>query len=256
VVHVTVNTNKYLAFKPLLAKELLRPILEKTLGAKERKLVYAEGGSGRTRLLNTTKRERQSFVLTDEEILQLARWAMVVERHYGRPMDMEWAKDGDTGELAIVQARPETVQSQKAGSTIRTYRLTTKGKRLVAGAAVGEAIAAGQVCLIRDAAEIARFRDGAILVTEATDPDWVPIMKRAAGIVTDHGGRRAMPRSSAASSGCQRLSALSMPPRSWRRGRRSRCRAQRARKVTSMTDGCPSRPLMSTSATSRRRGLR
>ncbi|MET0528171.1 MAG: phosphoenolpyruvate synthase [Microvirga sp.] len=188
VVQGTVNPDKYLAFKPLLANELLRPILEKTLGAKERKLVYAEGGSGRTRLLNTTKRERQSFVLADEEILQLARWAMVVERHYGRPMDMEWAKDGDTGELAIVQARPETVQSQKAGSTIRTYRLTTKGKRLVAGAAVGESIAAGQVCLIRDAAEIARFRDGAILVTEATDPDWVPIMKRAAGIVTDHGG--------------------------------------------------------------------
>ena len=101
---------------------------------------------------------------------------------------MEWAKDGETGELSIVQARPETVQSQKAGSSIRTYRLTAKSKRLLAGAAIGEAIAAGQACLIRDAADIDRFREGAILVTEATDPDWVPIMKQAAGIITDHGG--------------------------------------------------------------------
>ncbi|MDF2973148.1 MAG: phosphoenolpyruvate synthase, partial [Microvirga sp.] len=188
VVQGTVNPDKYLVFKPLLEDERFCPILEKTIGAKERKLVYAEGGSGRTRLLNTTRRERESLVLSDEEILELARWAVVIERHYGRPMDMEWAKDADTGELAIVQARPETVQSQKTGSSIRAYRLRGKSNRLIAGAAIGEAIAAGEVCLIHDAADIARFRDGAILVTEATDPDWVPVMKRAAGIITDHGG--------------------------------------------------------------------
>ena len=162
--------------------------MEKTLGAKERKLVYAEGGSGRTRLLNATRRERASFVLADEEILQLARWAAAIERHYGRPMDIEWAKDADTGELAIVQARPETVQSRRSPTSLRTWRLTEKGTPLLSGASVGEAIIAGPVCLIRDAADIGRFRDGSVLVTEATDPDWVPIMKRAAAIVTDHGG--------------------------------------------------------------------
>ena len=187
VVQGTVNPDKYLVFKPLLADERFCPIIEKTLGAKERKLVYAEGGSGRTPRQHHQARARV-LVLSDEEILELARWAVVIERHYGRPMDMEWAKDADTGELAIVQARPETVQSQKTGSSIRAYRLRGKSNRLIAGAAIGEAIAAGEVCLIHDAADIARFRDGAILVTEATDPDWVPVAKRAAGIITDHGG--------------------------------------------------------------------
>ncbi|HVL74194.1 MAG TPA: phosphoenolpyruvate synthase [Beijerinckiaceae bacterium] len=188
VVQGTVNPDKYLVFKPFLAREGLVPIIEKTLGAKERKMVYAEGGGGRTKNVNTTARERQAFVLADHEILQLARWAVVIEEHYGRPMDMEWAKDGETGGLFIVQARPETIQALKAKSAITSYRLKGKGKRLVAGAAIGEAIAAGPACLIRSADEIDRFRDGAILVTENTDPDWVPIMKRAAGIVTDRGG--------------------------------------------------------------------
>ena len=127
--------------------------------------------------------------LSDAEILTLARWAVAIEAHYGKAMDIEWAKDGDTGRLFIVQARPETVQSRREAGYLKTYEMQQEGKRLLTGLAIGEAIAAGRVCRIRSAADIARFKDNAILVTEMTDPDWVPIMKRARGIVTDHGGR-------------------------------------------------------------------
>lgn len=188
VVQGTVDPDKYVVFKPLLEDSRLEPIIEKAIGAKESKLAYATGGSARTLTMATTRSERQAYVLTDAEILQLARWAVLVERHYGRPMDMEWAKDGETGELSLVQARPETVQSQLAGAAIRTFRLKERSKVLLTGSAVGEAIATGSACVVRSAADIARFRDGSILVTEMTDPDWVPVMKRAAGIVTDHGG--------------------------------------------------------------------
>jgi pyruvate,water dikinase len=188
VVQGTVDPDKYVVFKPLLADPRLRPIIEKTLGAKKRKMVYASGGSARTLTTETTQKERQSFVLSDAEILQLGRWATTVEAHYARPMDMEWAKDGQTGELYMVQARPETVQSQRTAGTLQAYRLKARGKTLLTGSAIGEAIAAGAACVIRSADDIGRFRDGAILVTEMTDPDWVPIMRRAAGIITDHGG--------------------------------------------------------------------
>lgn len=188
VVQGAVNPDKYLVFKPPLAEPRYRPIIEKSLGAKERKLIYAVGGGGRTKNIDTTRAERASFVLDDDDILQLARWAVLIERHYGRPMDMEWAKDGETGELAIVQARPETVQSLRGSAMLRKYRLKQKGQRLLTGAAIGEAVAAGEVCVIRSAKEIDRFRPGAVLVTGSTDPDWVPIMQQAAGIVTDFGG--------------------------------------------------------------------
>jgi len=190
VVQGTVDPDKYLVFKPLLGEPRLKPILEKSCGGKAQKLVYATGGSARTVLAETTRREREALVLNDAEILQLGRWAAAIERHYGRPMDMEWAKDGETGALHIVQARPETVQAGRArAASLRSYTLKDrKARPLLSGAAVGDAIAAGEACVIRSATEIGRFRDGAILVTEATDPDWVPIMKRAAGIVTDHGG--------------------------------------------------------------------
>ena len=186
VVQGTVNPDKIMVFKPLLDGQHA-PIIERTLGEKEKKLVYATGGSARTKLVDTLPRDRERFVLTDDEALRLARWAVVIENHYGRPMDMEWAKDGETGELFIVQARPETVQARR-GATIKSYRLTEPAEPILSGAAIGEAIATGEVCLIRSTADIARFRDGAILVTEMTDPDWVPVMKRAAGIITDHGG--------------------------------------------------------------------
>lgn len=188
VVQGTVNPDKYAVFKPLLDNPAYSPIIEKTLGAKARKMTYSKGGSARTRMIDTSEREQQTFVLADSEILELARWAVVVEDHYDRPMDMEWAKDGLTGELFMVQARPETVQSRKSATEFSIHRLTEEGKLLVSGAAVGDIIATGPVCVIREPADIENFRDGAILVTEMTDPDWVPIMTRAAGIVTDHGG--------------------------------------------------------------------
>ncbi|MET3770199.1 pyruvate,water dikinase [Marisediminicola sp. UYEF4] len=188
VVQGTVDPDKYLVFTPLLADAGLSPIIEKTVGGKASKMVYGAGGSARTRLVDTTERERRALVLDDGEIVQLARWAAIVAEHYGRPMDMEWAKDGLTDELFLVQARPETVQAGKAADRFTVHRLVEPGRVLVTGAAIGESIAVGEACVIRSSADIEKFRDGAILVTEMTDPDWVPIMSRASGIVTDHGG--------------------------------------------------------------------
>jgi pyruvate,water dikinase len=188
VVQGTINPDKYQVFKPLLADPRLRPVIARETGAKERKMVYSQGGSARTQTVDTTERERSSLVLDDDEVVLLARWAVAVEQHYGRPMDMEWAKDGISGELFMVQARPETVQARRSGSKFTTYHLDRAGRVLASGAAIGDAIAAGQACVIRDAKDIETFVDGAVLVTRMTDPDWVPVMKRAAGIVTDHGG--------------------------------------------------------------------
>lgn len=188
VVQGTINPDKYQVFKPLLADGRFSPVIERERGAKERKMVYSQGGNARTRMVETTEREQASLVLSDDEVVLLARWAKAVEDHYGRPMDMEWAKDGVTGELFMVQARPETVQAQRSSTSFRTYHLRQQGRLLTAGAAIGDAIAAGQACVIRDAKDIESFVDGSVLVTRMTDPDWVPVMKRAAGIVTDHGG--------------------------------------------------------------------
>ena len=188
VVQGSVDPDKYIVFKPLLEKQGAIPVIGKALGAKSVKMIYAKGGSRRTRTVDTSRRDRAAFVLTEAEIVALARWAAKIEAHYGRPMDMEWAKDGRSGELFIVQARPETVQSLAQSDRFAVYRMEKEGKVLARGAAIGSAIASGKACVIRSSADIGRFRDGAILVAEMTDPDWVPIMKRAAGIVTDHGG--------------------------------------------------------------------
>ena len=189
VVQGTINPDEYRVFKPLLENETLVPVIEKTLGEKEKTMVYATGGNKTTKNIDTPKKKRGRFVLSDDEILRLARWAVVIERHYGKPMDMEWAKDGESGELFIVQARPETVQSRKEAKSLKSFSLKEKGNRLVSGLAIGQAISAGKVCVLHGPDEIDRFQDDAVLVTEMTDPDWVPIMKRAAAIVTDHGGR-------------------------------------------------------------------
>ncbi len=189
VVQGAVTPDEYMVFKPLLDQEKFEPIIEKAMGSKEQKMIYGKGGSHATRNVRTSRQERHSFVLMDDEILQLARWACVIERHYGKPMDMEWAKDGDTGRLYIVQARPETVQSRREAAQFRSYALKEKGERIISGLAIGQAIAAGKAQVIKSAEEIDRFEEGTILVTGMTDPDWVPIMKKAAGIVTDFGGR-------------------------------------------------------------------
>ncbi|TVQ35391.1 MAG: phosphoenolpyruvate synthase [Geminicoccaceae bacterium] len=189
VVQGTVEPDEYHVFKPLLDRPELSPIIAKSLGAKATKMVYAKSGDATSKVVDTPKKERSRFVLDDAEVVQLARWGAVIERHYDRPMDIEWAKDGETGELFIVQARPETVQSQKDLGKLKTYHLGETGELLVEGLAIGSSIATGKVCRLESADEIERFEEGGVLVTGMTDPDWVPIMKKAAAIVTDHGGR-------------------------------------------------------------------
>ncbi|HKS05057.1 MAG TPA: phosphoenolpyruvate synthase [Gemmatimonadaceae bacterium] len=184
-----VDPDEFTVFKPLLDVADCAPIIGKMRGRKQRKVVYAEHANGGTRTIDTTEKERTSFALSDDDVLQLARWACAIESHYGRPMDIEWAKDGDTGEVFVVQARPETVESQRDSRVLRTYQLERAGRRLVSGQAIGQAIATGRVCRLSSPAEMHRFKDGSVLVTSMTDPDWVPVMKRASAIVTDHGGR-------------------------------------------------------------------
>jgi len=190
VVQGNVDPDAYQVFKPFLENRKLTPIIEKRKGGKERKLIYAPTSSRATTVnVPTSQRERESFVLQDGEILSLARWAMIIERHYGQPMDMEWAKDGTSGEIFIVQARPETVQSRQESHVFHTYDIKTKGSCLAKGLAIGDAVVAGKVCLVESPDDIAQFVDGAILVTSTTDPDWLPIMTRASAVITDHGGR-------------------------------------------------------------------
>jgi pyruvate, water dikinase len=194
VVQGTVNPDEYYVFKPTL-RQGKRPILQKTLGTKEFKLVYAEGGARPTRPVPVTGQDRDRFVLDDEDILALARWACLIEEHYSAqrgepvPMDIEWAKDGVSGELFVVQARPETIQSRKDARVLEEYRLERRGRVIIEGRSVGSRIGSGLVQIIRDAKEIESFRDGSVLVTDMTDPDWEPVMRRAAAIVTNRGGR-------------------------------------------------------------------
>lgn len=189
VVAGKVTPDEFMVYKPLMAKKDYLPIISRSLGAKELKTIYSSGGSATTKEASTSKKEQNSFALTDKEVMQLARWGEIIEKHYERPMDIEWAKDGNLEELFIVQARPETVHSQKNTGALQTFRLQEKGEVIITGLSIGQAIASGKAQLIENASEIRSFKDNAILVTGMTDPDWEPIMKRAAGIVTDHGGR-------------------------------------------------------------------
>jgi len=194
VVQGSVNPDEYYVFKPTL-KAGFRPVLQKIAGTKEFKMVYDTGGGRMVKNIPVSPGDRVKFAITDDEVLQLARWACVIEDHYSAkrgqptPMDIEWAKDGRTGELFIVQARPETVQSRKAAEVIETFKLRQRGQVLVTGRSVGEKIAAGPVRVIKSAEFINQFKDGEVLVTDKTDPDWEPIMKKAAAIVTNRGGR-------------------------------------------------------------------
>lgn len=196
VVQGAVNPDEFYIFKPTL-KAGFKPILTKRMGEKSIKMIYSEGGSkSPTRNIPVDVNMRKEFCITDEDVLQLAKWACIIEDHYSqeaghfKPMDMEWAKDGKTGELFIVQARPETVQSRKDLSVLEEYMLTGKtGKLLCKGAPVGSKIGTGRASVIQHAHEIKQFKKGDILITDMTDPDWVPVMKIASAIVTNRGGR-------------------------------------------------------------------
>ncbi len=193
VVQGKVNPDEFYVFKPTL-KLGYKPIVSKRLGSKDVKLVYGSNPRKPLKEVKTTYDERKRFVLDDEEILTLARWALIIEEHYGRPMDIEWAKDGDgktvgTGKLYIVQARPETVHAIKEQKFYEIYKLKGEGKVICTGKAVGSKIGQGKARVILDVSRIAEFKEGEVLVTTMTDPDWEPIMKKASAIVTDKGGR-------------------------------------------------------------------
>ncbi|MBN2598927.1 MAG: phosphoenolpyruvate synthase [Candidatus Thermoplasmatota archaeon] len=185
VVQGAVNPDQFYVFKPTLLKGF-KPILEKKLGSKEKRLVYGTTGTKQTKV---SSEDKAKFVINDDELLTLAHWACIIEDHYKKPMDIEWAKDGQTKELFIVQARPETVHSQKDMATMKTYVLDEKGTLLAEGEAVGSKIGQGEVNVIEDAKDISQFKKGQVLVTDMTDPDWEPIMKIAGAIVTNRGGR-------------------------------------------------------------------
>jgi pyruvate, water dikinase len=194
VVQGAVNPDEFLVFKPTL-KEGFRPILKKRLGSKSIKMIYDIGGERLTKNVTVSKSARNTYAIADEEILTLAKWTCIIEDHYSQvrgvytPMDIEWAKDGQTGELFIVQARPETVQSQKSANILRTYKLLGNGEVLTSGRAVGETIGTGIARTILEVHDSVEFKIGEVLVTNRTDPDWEPIMKKASAIVTDRGGR-------------------------------------------------------------------
>ena len=196
IVQGHVTPDEYLVMKSKIGKAK-SPIIGKTLGVKNKKMQYALHKKGiiQTKTTKTTQKEQSSFVLNEKEIVELASWGAIIEKHYSEraktwtPMDMEWAKDGQTGELYIVQARPETIQARRDFSKLIEYKVSGQGKELVRGISVGSAAAVGITRIIKSPHEITQFKKGEILVTGMTDPDWEPIMKMASAIVTDRGGR-------------------------------------------------------------------
>lgn len=191
-----VEPDQYYVFETTLKKGF-SPIIEKKIGSKELKMIYTNNSKKPTKNIKTSKKERESFVLSDNDILQLAKWSMIVEEHYQKPMDMEWAKDGKENKLYIVQARPETVQSKKNINVLEEYVIdkakikNQNVKILVRGMSVGSKIGPGKANRILSAKDINKFKKGEVLITGMTDPDWVPAMKLASAIVTDEGGRTA-----------------------------------------------------------------
>ena len=185
VVQGAVNPDEFYAFKHAL-RSGYDPVLRRTLGDKKLRMVYAAQGTATEPVPEALQ---QVFCLSDAEVAELGRIALSIENHYGRPMDIEWARDGDDGLLYVLQARPETVRSRVAGGTVKRYLLKQRGELLCEGRAIGHRIGAGTVRVVRDVAAMERVREGDVLVTDMTDPDWEPIMKRAAAVVTNRGGR-------------------------------------------------------------------
>jgi pyruvate, water dikinase len=188
VVQGAVNPDEFYLYKPAL-RAGKHAVLRRNLGGKAVKMVYApEGSAARVQTVDVPQAERQRFCLSDADLVMLARQALIIEEHYQRPMDIEWARDGASGSIYILQARPETVQS-RAGRTIQRYALKGTSRVLATGRSIGQRIGAGTARVIRDASEMARVQSGDVLVADMTDPDWEPVMKRAAAIVTNRGGR-------------------------------------------------------------------
>lgn len=195
VVQGAVNTDEFLVFKPLLGK-VDQPIISRSLGSKMKTMIYSSKQENEILKpeeaiinINTKPEKRDQYILDDKEVVQLAKWAVIIQDYYKRPMDIEWAKDGEDGKLYIVQARPETVHSNKEQNEFRQYTLLKEGKLLCSGAGLGNKIVSGKARILTSPSEISKLKQGEILVTERTDPDWDPILKKAAAIITDQGGR-------------------------------------------------------------------
>jgi pyruvate,water dikinase len=194
IVQGAVNPDEYYVFKPTL-RQGFRSIIEKKVGDKKIKMIYTRDSKHPTKNVEVAAEDQKKYVLTDDEVLELARMGQTIEDHYSwkaghfKPMDMEWAKDGVLNQLFIVQARPETVQSRKDKSKLKEYKLEEKGEVLIKGNSVGELIGKGKAHIIKDAHQINQFKKGEVLITDMTDPDWEPIMKIASAIVTNRGGR-------------------------------------------------------------------
>ncbi|KFN46317.1 hypothetical protein P873_02060 [Arenimonas composti TR7-09 = DSM 18010] len=188
VVQGAVNPDEFYVYKPTLAKH--RPaVLRRNLGSKQIRMVYSDVPGERVRTEDVPAELRSCFSISDADVEELARQALVIEKHYGRPMDIEWGKDGATGKLYILQARPETVKSRARQTRIERYSLQQRGEVLSQGRAIGQKIGSGTARVVRNLAEMGKFQPGDVLVADMTDPDWEPIMKRAAAIVTNRGGR-------------------------------------------------------------------
>lgn len=190
VVQGAVNPDEFYVHKPTL-KAGNPAVVRRTIGSKLIKMVYADGKELGTQveITDTTAAEQNQFSLTDTEIMELAKQALIIEQHYGRPMDIEWAKDGNTGELLIVQARPETVRSRDNQQVMERFHLNDQGKTLIEGRAIGQRIGSGPVRIVSDLSQMDQVQQGDVLVADMTDPDWEPVMKKAAAIVTNRGGR-------------------------------------------------------------------
>ncbi|PHZ85779.1 phosphoenolpyruvate synthase [Paremcibacter congregatus] len=189
IVSGTVDPDEYMVFKPFLSDSSLVPIILKRSGQKKEKVVYAASGAIGTERVATSRQEQADFVLTNAEIISLSQAAKRIEAHYTVPMDMEWAKDFRSGQFYIVQARPETVQSKKKATGLWTYQLKEKGPVLTRGLSIGDAVATGKVCILKNISEADNFPKGAVLVAPQTDPDWLPVMRKASALITEHGGR-------------------------------------------------------------------
>lgn len=188
IVKGIVTPDEFMVFKPTLKKGF-KSIIHKKLGSKEKKLIYSDDGTNPTKEVQVAPNERQTFVLPDDLVLRLAKWGVMIEDHYKKPMDIEWAYDAEENELYIVQARPETVEARKDGKVLEDYVLLEKGKVLAKGASVGRKIGQGKARFIKDPSQLSDFQKGEVLLAEITDPDWEPIMKIASAIVTNSGGR-------------------------------------------------------------------
>ncbi|WP_288637853.1 phosphoenolpyruvate synthase, partial [uncultured Oxalobacter sp.] len=190
VVQGAVNPDEFYVHKPMLEKGKMA-IIRRSIGSKLIEMVFDTSADAKSpvKTIEVPEEQRRHFSITDDDVMELAKFAVIIEKHYGRPMDIEWGKDGDDGKLYILQARPETVNSQKSGDSVQVFKLKSKGKVLASGRAIGQKIGIGRVRIVRDPSEMFKVEEGDVLVADMTDPNWEPVMRRSAAIVTNRGGR-------------------------------------------------------------------